>query len=166
MSRTAQESLRALRSGTLALSAVLCASCAPSLATEDGLTDNGTTVVDCASDAEHAQSTTAVRLRIVGRAGGSVSAATLKLGSRQFTSDESGERILIGPSLMTENFLRLDLLRPTGGFLARVEAKLAGQIQGWPVDRLRGPAAPQLAGYLTYNHQSHPLWCRFREQGT
>jgi hypothetical protein len=65
---------------------------------------------------------------------------------------------------MTEEFLRIDLLRPSGGLLARVEAKLAGQIQGWPVDAPR-PATAPLEGWITYNNASHSLRCRFAQRG-
>ena len=123
--------------------------------------------LNCATDSENAQSTTDVRLRIVGISGGPVLAATLTFGSQRFASDKSGERIVMGPSLMTEDFLRLDLLRPTGRLLARVEAKLSGHLLGGRVDGSPAPAAPTLAGYLIYNNESHhPLICRFTEPGT
>jgi hypothetical protein len=66
---------------------------------------------------------------------------------------------------MTEEYVRLDLLRPNGGLLARVEAKLAGQILGWPVDA-PPPAASPLLGWITYSNANHSLQCRFAERGT
>ena len=165
-----ESSLGALRGRALLVSAVLCASCTQSLGTEQGIADKRIGMLNCSSDLEHAQSTTAVELRIVGVLGGPVAAANLTLVSQQFTSGGSGVRVLIGPSLLTEDFLRLDLLRRTGGLLARVEAKLSGHLLGGPVDAPAAPAVPRLAGYVTYNNESHhpdhPLVHRTRNADT
>jgi hypothetical protein len=145
-----------MRTAVLVFSALLCWSCTHSSANGDVAAGKRVAALDCSSEQPQA------RLRIGGTLGGRLSTANLVLGAQRFTTDTSGQRVMVGPSLMTEEFLRVDLLKPTGSLFARLEAKLAGQVQGWPVDGPL-PVAPPLTGWITYNNESHPLLCRFTE---